>query len=361
MKQSIKLICLIVLFLFYSCEEKKIEYYSLNIIQLQALDADEGSSLDEGLKQLFNYSVDSANSNLVYMPKVTVKRLDFSPEKSDSIVVPLNPLNEWRKSINMIASANLIEDYDENIPKLTTPKILVEKGTKKVSVSEIETKYTDAVKILMNDNFSNSLVLVKKEISNRLKSNKKKIDVIFYIEEVSAGIDGVTTIVIPPPPPPPPPSDKHKYYTEQAKEYKTKLTEIKDKVPLQYTNDYNSLSADVNKLTSSNLSSSQKDKLLLEIFNKLIDLIEKIKTTPSLPPDKQTNSIAEQYYTEAKSYVAQARRISDKKKSDREKKHELLHKAASSYERAIQNGKQCKNEQLALLNEFPEYFPKKIK
>ena len=373
MKQTIKLVYVLMIFLLSSCEEKKIENYTLNIIQLQPLDIEEGSPLEEGLKQIINYSYDTANTSILYMPKVIVKRLDFESEKTDSIIVPLNPLNKWRKSVNMIAPVNLIEDYDENIPKLITPKILVEKGNKQLSISQIENRYPNAVRVLINDDFSNSLTKAKREILQQLKSNKRKIDIIFYADEEKTDTTGIRDteesketsggkneplrtggkkdkVTIP-----------DKYYEEQAIQYETKLSEIKNKVSTNYKTEYNSISTDINKLRSEGLSNSEKDQLLLKIIDRLFVLIEKINTNPSSLSTQSkpvSSPIAEQYYNEAKILISQARAISDNKKSDREKKKDLLHKAVMKFENANKNGKNCKDEQFALVNEFKEYFPK---
>jgi hypothetical protein len=370
MKLIQKTILIFVLFILISCEEKKIIWYEINIIQTAKLNNEAGGNLDEGLKQLINYSIDSSNYSIVYMPRVLIRRMDCNPEKLDSFVVPLNPLNKWRKSMNMIASTNLIEDYDENIPKLTTPKILVEKGDKEISINEVETMFPSAIKILINENLDSSLFIAKKEIVNRLMSNKRKVDLIFYYEEKKKTLNDnqdkilpglIENIQV----------SKNKlkskdkgnrtdiYYLEQAKEYNTKLIEIKNQVPTKYTNDYNSLTYSVNKLNNPNISNTEKDKLLIEIINKLLDLIEKIQTTAqstkSANTSSQLNPIAEKYYSEAKSYENQARKLSDKKQDYKEKK-QLIHKALLNYDNARKNGKDCNSEMISLKNEFREYF-----
>lgn len=361
MKQIIKFWCLLVIFLFNSCQEKKIEYYSINIIQLSPIDATEGEPLDEGFKKLINYITDSANNNLVYIPKINVRRLDFSIEKNDSIIVPSNSINTFRKSMGMIAAMNIIEDYDEFVPTLNTPKILVDKGNKEINESEIMSKHPIALLIKIDDNFSQSLTNVYYQIKKGLENKKRKFEIIICNNSSLQTIDtideikgGGTTKTIIREPKKSEPVEIPKDYSNQAKEIKQTITSIKSRLPYEYNQNILDIENSLNKLSSSSTSSTQKDKLLIEILQKLNQLIA-IVNKPEPKSEKTLSPIAEQYYLEARNYAEQAKKLTDNRK-EREKKKDLIHKAVRAYENAFKKGKQCKPEQQLLINQHREYF-----
>ena len=111
-------------FLLAACRSQKLEYFALNIIVSEHLEFKEGR-LDGGLRSLFNYYKDESYPGQVFVPEIVIVRADFTPERTASFAVPLSDLNKWRKSFfKSLPAANLMEDYDEHIPKLTKPEIM---------------------------------------------------------------------------------------------------------------------------------------------------------------------------------------------------------------------------------------------
>lgn len=154
-----------------SCEDKKLEYFSLNVVVSKEFSGKAGDPLPSGIRQFSSYYQNGNCVGTVYVPNVTFIRPDLEKEKSQELAPPLSALNNVRKSIGMLSAVNLMEDYDELVPNLKTPALLVEKSTKALTQNELQAKYPDIIFVALNSANTEIYENLKKQISEKLCQN----------------------------------------------------------------------------------------------------------------------------------------------------------------------------------------------
>lgn len=158
-------------FSLISCTSEKVEYFKLSLIVTQDLGFAEGEPLNGGLRSIFNYYTEPDCPGKVFVPEISITRADFNPEKVETFFVPISWLNNWRKSINLLPAVNLKEDYDEQIPKLKTPKILTEKSNTVADINLEAKQYRSAKLVAPDDRLTSNLLNLRREFGKRLCSN----------------------------------------------------------------------------------------------------------------------------------------------------------------------------------------------
>jgi len=170
--------------LFWSCEEKKIEYFDLNMVFYGPLVQDqigEDDHLPSKYSLLMNYYEDTIGKNKIFVPKVNIERRDFDPVKKVKYEVPLSGLNNFRKSLDMLAAANLMEDYDNIIDEIVTPGVLIEpKGN--IPDSPAIEGMNNTIRINLNTYNNESFKSIRNAIKDSLNKREasEKINLIFY-------------------------------------------------------------------------------------------------------------------------------------------------------------------------------------
>lgn len=201
------LILFSILLVFYSCAQKEIEYFDLNMVFYGPLDQsqyEENEKLPAEYSSLMNYYDDTVNHSKIYVPLVNIERGDFNPPKQLLYEFPLSGVNRFRNNLDMLSAPNLIGDYDKNISKLRIPGILVESN---ISESRVKFSYSNkGVENSFNVNLEtynlDSSSLVKNAIKDLLNSQgvNGEIHINFYLLEVAPP----DSIIDPSPDPPEP-------------------------------------------------------------------------------------------------------------------------------------------------------------
>ncbi len=197
MKCIFKLLYILsIIFFFTSCENRKIEYFKLNIISSEPLgQLKENDPLPTHLISLFNYYQDTSCIEKVFVPKITLERIDISPLKKEDFEIPLTSLNQFRKSYDLLSGANLIEDYDENISKLITPKILIEpnNGT---NLNLVPNKHQHVILVSLDELNTDTINSIRKRIGAGLCSGNLNGNVtILFVRGLKDSISADTAIV----------------------------------------------------------------------------------------------------------------------------------------------------------------------
>ena len=192
--KSLRIIYLFSLIVFFSaCKPKKIENVQLNLIFTGPIAVlEEEEQLPLMYANLISYYKDTVTNDRIFVPDVKIERIDINSNNKENYEIPLSGLNKFRKKMDLLSAAHIIQDFDKNINKLEIPSlILKKKGNNKYNIEN--PIYKNAIKIdlpLFNDSISK---MVQNSIKDKLNSGKAngKIDLIFY--------EGY--------PPPPPPKD----------------------------------------------------------------------------------------------------------------------------------------------------------
>ncbi len=95
-------------------------------------------------------------------------------------------MNSWRKSLNLLSATNLIEDYDEHIPNLTTPQILATKSNASANIDATIQKYPSARLVTVNDSIMFQIANLRDEICKRLCNNSTAISAIILYRSVGS-------------------------------------------------------------------------------------------------------------------------------------------------------------------------------
>lgn len=165
-----------------SCKPKEIEYFDLTMYFTQPIEkVGENEPLPEKFGELMNYYDDTLTNKRIFVPKVKFERVDFdSPKRLDYEYV-FSGLNKFRKSLGLLSANNLMRDYNKNIKRLKTPKILIEKSDTSESQS-IKKEISDAIRINLKSYGKTSCKVIRNEINGLLNSGKVagKIDLFFY-------------------------------------------------------------------------------------------------------------------------------------------------------------------------------------
>lgn len=194
MKKYRCLISLLLITILSSCEEK-LEYYDLNVIVEKSLNVKEGSKMDADLTKLIGYYRDTICKSIVFVPNVKVWRVDNDEYTSEVIAVELSKLNTFRKSMDMLSTVLLTEDYDENLSKLAWTKIFISQSDGLVDLKKVSSEFGDVSSIVtlgdkksMDDAF--------KQISNLVcKEGNRSINVILRGSNIGGTIPEDTSVV----------------------------------------------------------------------------------------------------------------------------------------------------------------------
>jgi hypothetical protein len=174
-KINIWLVAILGTFIFCctGCEPKSSHKFNINIYVANTVELKQEKPLPKVLQQISNYI--ELDEETVYFPVVTISRLDTTIE--DQVLdVPLSSLNDFRKSINLLSPLNLMNDFDENISKMTVPGILSLTTNSLFDSNSIAANHPDAIWINLND----TSTLFLRSITSLLKTSKDNIDVILY-------------------------------------------------------------------------------------------------------------------------------------------------------------------------------------
>ncbi len=156
-----------------SCIEKSAHQFNINIRVANALELNSGKPLPKTLQQIANYI--ELDEQTVCFPVITISRLDTAVAEQP-LDVPLNSLNDFRKSINLLSPLNLMSDFNENISKIVVPEILSLETRKQFDSLDLANDNPEAIWINIHD----TSTLFLETISNLLKKNNDNIEIILY-------------------------------------------------------------------------------------------------------------------------------------------------------------------------------------
>ena len=112
---NIKKLAIIFSFLLISCESTDLEKYDLNIEFQNQFEAD-NTSFPDVLRDFINYRETKVCKGKVFLPKITVKRLDA--EKSEQLEYPFSTQAKLQYKMGMLSAQNVIDGYQVDELKL---------------------------------------------------------------------------------------------------------------------------------------------------------------------------------------------------------------------------------------------------
>lgn len=178
---------LLIIMSLLSCNEKKIQYFKLNIVLDEPIsNIKENEPLPPYLTTLMNY-IDTNCTNVLYVPIITFERSDFNPPKTLLYEIPISGVNKFRKSLDMLSSINLREDYDDNIKKLVIPKILVESKGSIQNVPTTSQHKSNTFELQINENSIESQSKLSEKIKKALCDGKGNNLITIKVIDLSLG------------------------------------------------------------------------------------------------------------------------------------------------------------------------------
>lgn len=167
--------------LLASCEGRRVEYFAISIIAGTGLGANAHEPIPDAIRTLANYYQDSTCHHRVFVPVVTIRRVDLNPETVDSLAEPLSAFNRWRRRINFLPASHLMADYDRGWQKLPMPSTLSTKSGRVVSVATLRRNNPSATLLLIDDSLSSRASRLRNDIRKRLCSaTSPEFEIIFY-------------------------------------------------------------------------------------------------------------------------------------------------------------------------------------
>jgi hypothetical protein len=172
------IVIILIIFMASSCKEQKIKYFKISLeFDGPITELKENDPLPFSITTFLNYIDTNCTENL-YVPSATFIRNDFDPPKTLDFEFPLSGVNRFRKSLDLLSSINLKEEYDENLNKLNTPRILVEPNSMARSKIITEKHKKDVFTLNIYESNKDSLSLLLHRISSEIcKDGESRITV----------------------------------------------------------------------------------------------------------------------------------------------------------------------------------------
>jgi hypothetical protein len=105
----------------------------------------QGAALDEGIGSLSKYSVQNACSEKLFIPDVSIVRVDFDPERKEPFPIPLSWANGLKLKMGLpLTVPALKRDYDDQIPRLRTPAILAIESNSVADLQDVRAQHPSA-------------------------------------------------------------------------------------------------------------------------------------------------------------------------------------------------------------------------